>query len=219
MIELTSFPDYERVATLRQEAWKLLEDYRRRQITELDPAVIVGLQDVANQLGNVEAKLLDNDGGSTGGSLPQPAPITTATGSSLPLSTDAEILLALAESSIPHAASQTDEAERWLRVMRGQGNVGRALRELGMPSGPLATPAYGPTQVGAHRTAVVATISADADRFAIERGAQLVSTVDVLFAVMARYGTIFDRALYAATSKSRSALLATLADGHVPQAA
>jgi hypothetical protein len=116
------------------------------------------------------------------------------------ISQDAAIVLALADTAVPFAATLEDEAERWVRVMRMHGQVGAALQGLGVGEAPLETPAAGPgdrdgTGRALGRNAVTA-VGAAAGALARERGATVVTTVDVLFAVMELYGRAFDRALY-----------------------
>jgi hypothetical protein len=207
MITSATSHDYERVSALRRDAWELLEDYRKRPRDEQDPGIIVKLQDIANELGVVEEGLRKTS----------PPTETSPIEVGFPVSSDAAILLALAEGSVPLAASRVDEGERWLRVMREHGNVGRALQELGMTAGELATPSMGARRPGPPRPNPVSAVASEAVRLARERRAQSVTTVDVLFAVISKYGPAFDRALYAATRASRSALLATLADTAVAQ--
>ena len=119
---------------------------------------------------------------------------------SLGLSQDAAIVLALAGTAVPFAASPEDEAERWVRVMRLHGWVGSALQSLGVGEAPLETPAQ-PVAVRILRRRplgedVVQMVTERAEEFAAGRGAGAVCTVDVLFALFAVYGKTFDRALY-----------------------
>jgi hypothetical protein len=116
------------------------------------------------------------------------------------LSQDAAIVLALAGTAVPFAHSPEDEAERWVRVMRMHGWVGATLQSLGIGEAPLETPAQ-PAAVRLLRRRplgedVVEMVSVKAREFALGRGAQAVCTVDVLFALFAVYGKVFDRALY-----------------------
>ena len=55
------------------------------------------------------------------------------------LSQDAAIVLALADTAVPYACSIEDEAERWVRVLRVHGQVGRALQSLGVGEARSAT--------------------------------------------------------------------------------
>jgi len=116
------------------------------------------------------------------------------------LSQDAAIVLGLARTAVPFAASFEDEAERWVRVLRMHGQVGLAMQALGVGEAPLETNAA-PHAVRITRrrenaAAVVAEVETRALELAAERGGTLVSTVDVFFAVLDIYGSSFDRALY-----------------------
>jgi glutathione S-transferase len=118
----------------------------------------------------------------------------------LGLSQDAAIVLALADTAVPFAASPEDEAERWVRVLRMHGWVGSALQSLGVGEAPLETPAQ-PASVRILRRRplgddVVQRVTQRAKDFASGRNAGAVCTVDVLFALFAVYGKTFDRALY-----------------------
>lgn len=50
---------------------------------------------------------------------------------------DAAFALGIAATAMPFARSPEDEAERWLRVLRLQGQSGIALQALGVSDGPL----------------------------------------------------------------------------------
>jgi hypothetical protein len=117
------------------------------------------------------------------------------------LSQDAAIVLGLARTAVPFAASVEDECERWVRVMRVHGQVGRAMQALGVGEAPLESPAAPrPVRIlQAHHSSadVVELVEHRAMELAAERRAALVSTVDVFFAVLDIYGTPFERALYA----------------------
>jgi hypothetical protein len=123
-----------------------------------------------------------------------------APGNRLGLSQDAAIVLALADTAVPFAASPEDEAERWVRVMRLHGWVGTVLQSLGVGEAPLETPAQ-PSSVRLLRRRplgedVVEMVTQRAHELALGRGAGAVCTVDILFALFAVYGKTFDRALY-----------------------
>src|SRR3954464_14552606 len=60
-------------------------------------------------------------------------------GRHIPLSQDAALVLALAGTAVPFAHSAEDEAERWLRALRMNGQVGAALQGLGVGEGSLVT--------------------------------------------------------------------------------
>ena len=85
--------------------------------------------------------------------------------------------------------------------MREHGNVGAGLANLGMVSGQLATPSVGSESRRPDAQSVIA-VASDAAGFAAERGASAIAGVDVLFAVMLQYGSLFDRALYTATKQA-----------------
>lgn len=135
------------------------------------------------------------------------------------LSQDAAIVLALADTAIPFSGCREDEAERWVRVLRMHGAVGGALQALGVGEAPLETVADAPetrTARVAHANPVAEVASA-ATRFALGRGAKLVGTVDVLFAVFEVYQSAFDRALYV-RGTSREELIQRLAAESLPAA-
>lgn len=130
------------------------------------------------------------------------------------LSQDAAITLALAGTSVPHAASVEAEAERWLRVMRLHGEVGCTLQALGVGEAPLASAAE-PRAIRLLKARplgedIVEMVSDRAHAFASERDARLVSSVDILFALLEVYGEDLDRALYV-RGTSREELLECLA--------
>ena len=129
----------------------------------------------------------------------------------LELSQDAAIVLALARTAVPFASSTEEEAERWLRVLRMHGQVGCALQALGVGEAPLETPAQEPARRRRRRrfTDMVEEATSRAFHFARRRGARAVGTVDVLFAVLYLYGGAFDRELYR-RGTSRDELLVRL---------
>jgi hypothetical protein len=131
------------------------------------------------------------------------------------ISQDAAIVLALADTAVPFASSLEDEAERWVRVMRMHGQVGAALQAIGVGEAPLETPAAGPDEANRKRALgkeAVAAVGEAAGSLARERGASVVTTVDVLFAAMSLYGRAFDRALYV-RGATREELIERLAAG------
>src|SRR5205085_10235578 len=125
-------------------------------------------------------------------------------------------VLALAETTVPFASSRQDEAERWLRVLRQDGYVGRALQALGVDEGQLATRAEPRPRSAAANPDPVAAVAAGAARLARRRGGDATTTLDVLFAALIEYGRLFDRALYLA-GVSRRELIAELS-GRAPVA-
>ena len=118
------------------------------------------------------------------------------------LSTDAAIALGMASTAMPFARSARAEAERWLRILRLHGDVGKALQVLGVGEAALegagrdgdGTPSARP-RPGADDA--VAAVTEHAVRAAKQRGAQQICTRDVFLAVIEVYGADFERVLRA----------------------
>lgn len=118
------------------------------------------------------------------------------------LAPDAAMVLGIAATAIPFARTPEAQAERWLRVMRLQGEVGVALQALGVSEVPLQSLGAGadgqrPGTVRGDGRDVVARVTEHAVSIASKRGAAGVGTTDVLMAVMQVYGAGFDRVLRA----------------------
>jgi hypothetical protein len=123
------------------------------------------------------------------------------------LAPDAAMVLGIAATAIPFARTPEDEAERWLRVLRLHGEVGVVLQSLGVSEDSIAIHAsnghhpHSPDARkdaggdGGERRDVIALVGDRAARIAVERGAGGVATSDVLIAVLAVYGEVFERAL------------------------
>jgi hypothetical protein len=112
------------------------------------------------------------------------------------------MVLGLAATAMPFARTAEAEAERWLWVLRLHGESGVALQALGIGEAPLEGSHEGPAderveQRKAFGRDVIAHVSSLATRLASERGADTVSTKDILVAVMDTYGDDFDRVLRA----------------------
>jgi hypothetical protein len=134
------------------------------------------------------------------------------------LSQDAAIVLGLARTAVPFAASHEDEAERWVRVLRMHGQVGLAMQALGVGEAPLETTAM-PRAVRItrrHDTSgrMVGEVERRAIELTAERDGDLVSTVDVFFALLDVYGGTFDRALYTRGTTRVELTSALSANGH-----
>jgi hypothetical protein len=115
------------------------------------------------------------------------------------LSQDATVVLALARTALPFARTRTEEAERWLRVMRVHGHVGAALQAVGVGESPLDAPSAEPAPARGDRRNTADTVELVCCRamdFARQSGAECVGTVHVLFAVLDVYGWAFDHELY-----------------------
>ena len=118
----------------------------------------------------------------------------------LPLSEDAALVLALAGTAIRFADSPESEAEHWLRILRMHGEVGAAMQGLGVGEKPLQPAEEPPGPVGTQRFRrggdnMVSMARTRAAENAVERGSELVGTVDVLHAVFGIYGSYFDHVL------------------------
>ena len=116
--------------------------------------------------------------------------------SSLRLSEDAMTVLGLAGTALPFAESIDDEVERWLRPLALFGRSGESLKALGVGD---ATSALSPSdaesiaRVTPQETLHLITTAASTQ--AAARGADTVGTLDILHAVIAHYGSAFERAL------------------------
>lgn len=118
------------------------------------------------------------------------------------ISTDARLVLGLASTALPFAESELAEAERWLRILRRYGDAGRILRESGVREAPFADLAANharsregfATGLGEDP---LAAVSRQAERLAAAHGVETVGTAELLKAVMATYGSAFERALRA----------------------
>jgi hypothetical protein len=115
-----------------------------------------------------------------------------------PLSQDAALVIALVGTAIPFARSREDEAERWLRAMRLQGEVGRLMQALGVGEAPLMTGESAATDGHTKPLgeAGVEQVAQTAERLAGEQGAESIGTQHLLLAVCEVYGELFERALY-----------------------
>ena len=113
------------------------------------------------------------------------------------VSLEATLVLALARTALPFARTRTQEAERWLRVMRVHGQVGAALQALGVGERPLEGPSDEPRE-GERRSHAdtIDLVTRRAMDFARQTGAECMGTVHVLFAVLEVYGWAFDQELY-----------------------
>jgi hypothetical protein len=115
---------------------------------------------------------------------------------------DAAIVLGIASTAMPFARTPEEAAERWLRVLRLNGEVGAVLQALGVSEGPLQPPGKNSDReqaggAGVDQHDAVTHVTEHAVHVASERGATAVATTDVLMAVMHIYGADFDRVLRA----------------------
>ena len=114
------------------------------------------------------------------------------------LSREVAIAVELAETTVPFARSREGEAERWLRVLRRLERTGDALAALGVPNGPLESPAEARLEWDGESATSVYEVLDRARMYARGRGGRVVGTIDLLFAVLAVYGKDFSKALYRA---------------------
>jgi hypothetical protein len=109
---------------------------------------------------------------------------------------DAALVLGMASTAIPFAASREAEAERWLRILRLHGEAGATLQALGVSEAPLeAQPEHGEAPPAGEDA--VARVGDMAAVHATRRGAPCFGTTDVLTAVIEVYGSDFDLVLRA----------------------
>jgi hypothetical protein len=118
------------------------------------------------------------------------------------LAPDAAIVLGIASTAMPFARNPEEAAERWLRVLRLNGEAGVVLQALGVSEGPLREPGEDGDReqadaVGVDDRDAVSQVTEQAVQVARERGARVVTTTDLLVAVMNVYGADFDRVLRA----------------------
>jgi len=197
------------LTSARRDVLSLLE----RLVTWHSPATtdaMVALQGAANDLGVAERALSDL----VAPALDVPAPIVEPGSqpehAGVPWTEEAAAVIGLAELTIPYATSPAEEADGWMRLLRREGAVGRALGDLNFADEQLlgrAEPPQGPRRLDA-----VNTIRAKASTLARQRGAASVTTVDILFAVDATHRWNLDRVLYE-RDISRQELLALLHGG------
>src|SRR3954451_4816331 len=171
-----------RVRDLRSALFDLNTDVVRQRLPD-DASlsdVAAEIQSAANHLGWVEEALSFAD---------RAGPVRW--------SREARIVVELARTTVPAANTTAEEAERWLRTLRMHGQVGEVLKELGVPEAPLDASAWPPsvTDRRAGETKLK-RVEEEAESLARERGSQVVTTLDVLFAAMLIYKGMFSRALY-----------------------
>jgi hypothetical protein len=134
-----------------------------------------------------------------------------------PIAPDAAMVLGIASTAMPFARTPAEAAERWLRVLRLNGEVATALEALGVSEAPLQAledrgaekETLGPNRApaasdrepvggaGVDCEEAVSLVTEHAVEVARERGATEVATTDLLVAVIEVYGADFDRVLCA----------------------
>ena len=106
------------------------------------------------------------------------------------------IALELAETTVPFARSRQGEAERWLRILRRLERTGEALAALGVPDGPLESPAEARMAFESDPDVSIHDVASRAEMYVRARGGNVVGTIDLLFGVLGTYGNDFSKALY-----------------------
>jgi hypothetical protein len=112
---------------------------------------------------------------------------------------DTAMVLGMASTALPFADSHEAEAERWLRILRMYGEAGSVLQSLGVSEAPLeageASPESEHPGADSPHSDVIRAVTERAVGVAAQRRSQTVGAGDVLVAVMAVYGSDFDRVL------------------------
>ncbi len=130
-------------------------------------------------------------------------------------------MAALAGTAMSFSHSAEDQAERWLRALRLHGEVGTTLQALGVGEAPLMTGseplAHAPAGTPPLGDDVVVRVVTLACEYASSRGAAVVGTADLLFALFEIYDRLMDRALYI-RGASRDELVEKLAGERRPSA-
>jgi hypothetical protein len=111
-------------------------------------------------------------------------------------SREVAIALELADTTVPFARSRQGEAERWLRVLRRLERTGEALAALGVPDGPLESPAEARMAYERASEVSVQEVADRAEMYTRARGGNVIGTIDLLFGVLGMYGSDFSKALY-----------------------
>jgi hypothetical protein len=111
---------------------------------------------------------------------------------------DTALVLGMASTALPFAASREEQAERWLRILRMYGDSGAILQRLGVSEAPLEggeVHAQAASEDAGSEEEMLASVGEAATSAAESRGAVAVSPGDVLVAVIDIYGEDFDRVL------------------------
>jgi hypothetical protein len=106
----------------------------------------------------------------------------------------AKLSVGLAAVALPFARSHSEEAERWFRILRVNGVVGRAMQAIGLPEHPLIDESPDGAMEPRRPESVERVIS-EAQGRARERLAPAITTEDLLFGVRMTYGAAFEHAL------------------------
>jgi hypothetical protein len=198
------------VSRAREQTLAALEQLSEiRAAGKVSDKTVSALQTAANKLGFVQHALavMAEPGNDVPAPIVDPATqVPPADG--MRWSGEACAVMALAEFSVAYASTPTAEVESWLRALRREGTVGRALSELGVPEAELTSRAEPGVM---RRPDALEPVRTRALALARKRDAAALSTTDILFAVLAVHDSLVDRALYE-RGVSRDALLARLAE-------
>jgi hypothetical protein len=124
------------------------------------------------------------------------------------LSPHAVLVLGLAGTSLPFCDSAEAEVDRWLRILRLHGRIGRVLQALGVGETTLRPRFARRVPVARRRPAddVVALVSAAAAEAADLRNARSIETADIFVALTKVYAESFEEALQAHGTSSGEVL-------------
>jgi hypothetical protein len=124
----------------------------------------------------------------------------------------AKMAVGLAATALPFARSHTEEAERWLRILRVNGGVGNAMQALGVSEHALVADA-GQTAAEPCRPDALAAVIDSASASARERDGDAITTEDLFVGVAVTYGAAFEHAL-AIRGTSSAEVLERVARAH-----
>jgi hypothetical protein len=105
-----------------------------------------------------------------------------------------KMAVGLAATALPFARSRSEEAERWLRILRVNGAVGNAMQAIGVSEHPLVAVSE-PMAVDPCEPGALAEVIEAASIGARERQAEAIATEDLFVGVVKTYGPAFDHAL------------------------
>ena len=124
----------------------------------------------------------------------------------LECSSDAAVVLALAATAVAFAEGPEQEAERWLRALRGSGLAGRALEAAGVGDEPIVTVTQATLADERSGHERVDAVMEGARLVARKRDAAPLSSGDLLRACLVVYGEAMASRLRARCSSPRQVL-------------
>jgi hypothetical protein len=123
-----------------------------------------------------------------------PAENESGSEAKLCFSSAARITAALAATAVPFATTHSEEAERWLRILRMNGAVGNAMQALGVREEPLGKSAGADADDSCQPGTVDAVIAA-AEAGRQGRRGNVITSEDLLVGVRDVYAAAFEQAL------------------------